>query len=206
MRWRPGEHVVMRYGREGRFDGARPLRIVGEAGGYVAAWLAPGTPTMIPTLEDGRPIRSAALAEQFSSARIAAPWTWAGEGILILIPDRGAHSVWLFWSEQGVFEAWYVNLEQRHRFTEHHIDTCDHVLDLVVLPDRSWRWKDEDEFAAAVDHGWFDRRLAADARREGARVIQLVEEWQSPFADGWERWRPDPSWPIPELPDDWDAA
>jgi hypothetical protein len=29
-----------------------------------------------------------------------------------------------------------------------------------------------------------------------------VQGWASPFCDGWEHWRPDESWPIPELPAD----
>jgi len=26
-----------------------------------------------------------------------------------------------------------------------------------------------------------------------------------PWPTGWEAWRPDPSWPVPELPPGWDA-
>lgn len=204
MRWRPDDVVVMRYGRNGRFDGAEPVRIVGERGGYVAAWLAPGTRTMVPSLGDGRPIRAATLAKRFSAERLAQPGRWHGEGILKLIPERGAHSIWLFWSPERAFRGWYVNLEEAHTFSRRRIDTCDHVLDVWVEPDRSWQWKDEHELLAAVEHSWVAPELAAEVCAEGERVIGLLERWKSPFADGWEQWRPDPSWPVPELPEDWE--
>jgi hypothetical protein len=33
-------------------------------------------------------------------------------------------------------------------------------------------------------------------------VEKLVASWGAPFRDGWEDWRPDPAWPLPDLPDD----
>jgi uncharacterized protein len=205
VRWRPGEHILMRYGRNGRFYGARPLRVVGDGGGYVAAWLAGGTPIMIPRLADGRPIRSVPIVERVLGGRSAVPGTWEGAGILKLIPAAGAYSVWLFWHENGVFLGWYVNLEERHRFWAGGIDTRDHVLDLWVEPDGSWQWKDEAELAAAVEYGALTAELAKEIRAEGERVAGMVERWECPFADGWERWRPDPAWPLPALPADWAA-
>jgi len=37
-------------------------------------------------------------------------------------------------------------------------------------------------------------------------VEAIVSRWEPPFADGWEHWRPDPSWAVPDLPADlaWD--
>jgi uncharacterized protein len=35
-------------------------------------------------------------------------------------------------------------------------------------------------------------------------VIARVEEWAAPFDQGWESWRPDPEWPLPEVPAGWD--
>jgi len=69
-----------------------------------------------------------------------------------------------------------------------------------VERDGSWRWKDEDELAVAVEVGFFTAEQAASFRAEGERVIA---EW--PFATGWEDWQPDPSWPVPSLPADWEA-
>jgi hypothetical protein len=34
--------------------------------------------------------------------------------------------------------------------------------------------------------------------------VRLIESWDAPFREGWEEWRPDPSWTVPVLPVDWD--
>lgn len=81
----------------------------------------------------------------------------------------------------------------------------DHVLDVVIEPDLSWRWKDEEELAEAVGLGLVTPRAADAIRAEGERVIAQLEARRSPFCDGWEHWRPNPAWPIPKLPVGWDA-
>ena len=75
----------------------------------------------------------------------------------------------------------------------------DHVL-------LRWSWKDEHEVPVAIAEGFLTEDEAAAARAEGERVIELVERRASPFSDGWERWRPDPSWPVPALPEGWADA
>lgn len=196
----------MRYAHGGRFVGARPMRVVEDGADHLVAWLAPGTPVVVPSLADGRPIRAAPLERRFLDPRTGVPDEWRGQGILKLVPRDGEHSVWLFWDEHWRFWGWYVNVEARHRFWAGGVDTVDHVLDLWVGPDRSWGWKDEDELRAAVAQGAIDAPQAAAIRAEGERVARLVERWESPFRDGWERWRPDPAWPVPRLPDGWADA
>ena len=84
-------------------------------------------------------------------------------------------------------------------------DTMDHLLDIVISPDRSkWRWKDEDEFKVAVEIGLYSMEKARAIRAEGERVIQLLEADQPPFCDGWERWSPSLERQNPVFPDAWD--
>ena len=49
-----------------------------------------------------------------------------------------------------------------------------------------------------VRQGRFTLGDVAAIRAEGERVLA---EW--PFPTGWEDWRPDPSWPVPELSAAW---
>jgi predicted RNA-binding protein associated with RNAse of E/G family len=72
-----------------------------------------------------------------------------------------------------------------------------------VDPDRSWRWKDEDHLAEALDVGLFTAQQAKAMRAEGERVIERIEAWAAPFDEGWENWRPDPDWPLPSIPNGW---
>jgi predicted RNA-binding protein associated with RNAse of E/G family len=117
--------------------------------------------------------------------------------------------VWWFWDDDGQFECWYVNLEERAvRWDDgavSGVDVVDQDLDVVVAPDHSWRWKDEDEFAerlAFPEHYWVRDEAAVWA--EGRRVIKIAEAGEFPFDGTWTDFVPDPSWRVPELPAGWD--
>ena len=62
------------------------------------------------------------------------------------------------------------------------VDIVDQDLDVVVRPDLTWQWKDEDEFAerlAFPEHYWVSDEKAV--RAEGERVIRLAEAGAFPF-------------------------
>ncbi len=100
----------------------------------------------------------------------------------------------------GTFLCWYVNLQEPLRPSPIGFDTRDQALDVVIDPDGTWSWKDEDHLAAAVERGRFTCGEAAAVRAEAERVI---EAWS--FPTGWEDWRPDPAWVPARLPARWDA-
>jgi predicted RNA-binding protein associated with RNAse of E/G family len=81
----------------------------------------------------------------------------------------------------------------------------DQALDIVVSPDLTeWHWKDEDEFEEAQALGLISEDRAQELRAEGERVIEHLMARKQPFNQGWESWRPDPEWAVPELPEGWD--
>ena len=71
--------------------------------------------------------------------------------------------------------------------TEHEgfVDSMDQALDVVVDPDGTWQWKDEDDLEECVALGIFTPEQAAAVRAEGERVIAA-----RPWPTGWEDWRP----------------
>jgi hypothetical protein len=75
-----------------------------------------------------------------------------------------------------------------------------------VYPDRSWVWRDEDEFAQAQRVGLMTPRTARRVQEAGRAAVEVIRAWGTPFRDGWEDWRPDPRWRVPTLPDDWDRT
>ena len=98
-----------------------------------------------------------------------------------------------------------MNLEQPHRRDGRDgraTISSDHVLDIVVQPDRTYHRKDEDELAEAVRQGRYTAAKAAAIEVDADEVEAVIDAWGSPFCDGWESWQPDPAWPIPPLPDD----
>ena len=86
------------------------------------------------------------------------------------------------------------------------VDIVDEDLDIVVSPDRAWRWKDEEEFRerlALPEHYWVSDEAAV--RAEGERVIKEIEAGVFPFDGTWCDWQPPPTWAPPsELPVGWD--
>jgi len=203
--WPTDTEVLWRYQRPGSStESLRPMRVVRDDGDGLVAWLAPGTPVLRPVLRDGADLRSVPLEERFDVARHGRATrldTWQGQGILKVAPTGVPWSVWLFWRDDWSFDCWYVNLEHVHVRTADTVVTQDHVLDLVVRPDRRVERKDEDELEVAVAAGRFTC-AEADAYRDDARAAEdVVRRWGPPFRDGWEHWRPDPAWPVPSLPE-----
>jgi hypothetical protein len=199
-----GSVAVLRYFERGRLVGALPTTVAAERP-LPALFLAAGTNGRWPTV-GGRPVRDVTLEERFTSEWGTAERPWLQSDSLILSEPRAAHSVWLFWEAPARrFQGWYVNLEDPWREFALGFDTRDHTLDLWVEPDRTWSWKDEDELEVAVRVGFYSAGEAAAIRAEGERVVERIEAWAPPFSEGWERWQPDPSWPVPVLPPGWDA-
>jgi uncharacterized protein len=127
--------------------------------------------------------------------------TWRDFHRLRITQWKRAHSLSLLWDAGWNFRSWYVDLQEPLRRTQLGFDTRDQALDVVVEPDGSWQWKDEDHLAELTRLGAFTSAEAAAIHAEGERVID-----ERPWPTGWEDWRPDPTWPLPQLPEDWDVV
>ncbi|MER6913635.1 DUF402 domain-containing protein [Streptomyces sp. NPDC000594] len=213
QRWAPGDHILWRYrghgphpsGRE-HVDICRPVTVVQDSAETLAVWMAPGTECVKPVLADGTPVHQQPLATRYTAPRTVMRDRWFGTGVLKLARSDEPWSVWLFWDPGWKFKSWYVNLEEPRTRWAGGIDSEDHFLDISVYPDRSWLWRDEDEFAEAQRAGLMSHRKARRVRAAGAAAVEVIRAWGPPFADGWEHWRPDPRWRVPELPADWGSV
>lgn len=112
------------------------------------------------------------------------PMEWDEHHVLAVTRPRRAHSLWLMWTRSWAFKCWYVQLQSPIVRKPRAIETMDHALDLVINPDKTWHWKDEDDFAEAQQVGVFTAEEAAAVRQEGERVI-VERQWIT----GWEDWR-----------------
>ena len=163
-RFRPGDPALFRFIWPGKVFWALPGTTVEETADRVALWIAPESPFKRPPVIPVPVPRVAALDWTHSDER------WLGGGVLMLHERGAAHSIWPRWDEDGDFGGWYVNLEEPWQESPFGFDTTDHALDVVVAPDRSWHWKDEDDLAEAVDVGLFSRAQADAIRTEGERA------------------------------------
>ncbi|MBA0051340.1 DUF402 domain-containing protein [Streptomyces sp. AJS327] len=204
--WAPGTQILWRY----RANGAahhhicRPMTVVRDSPELLAVWMAPGTLCVKPELADGTPVHREPLATRYTKPRSLVRDHWSGSGVLKLARPGDPWSVWLFWERDWRFRNFYVNLEEPRLRWAGGVDSEDHFLDITVDAHGHWEWHDEDEFAEAQRQGLMGPRQAARVREAARRALDRIRAWDPPFGDGWEDWRPDPGWPVPRLPDDWD--
>jgi hypothetical protein len=205
----PGETVVLQEVWRGRVWAARPMRVVRDDGDSVALWFPRGTRWMAPTDDPGRPWQED-RGERLAECAARGEWCfreleWEVD-TLWLMREGDWHAVWVSWLPGGERWGWYVNLQEPFRRTPRGFATMDLMLDVIVNPDRTWHWKDEDELAVFVERGAFDAALARKARAEGLEVARRAENGEPPFSEPWHDWRPDPEWTTPELSDGWDRC
>lgn len=194
--WRPGETVLLRSVFRGKIRWATPHRLVEHTDERVATFLAVGTDGIRPSNYRTKPYAEA-LLERWTLVR----QPWHTHHVLRLTPFGRGHSLDLYWRENWEFVCWYVNLQKPLRRTALGFDTFDEQLDIVVDPDETWRWKDEAEFEDLVGAGILTRAERDEIRTEAERVLD-----ERPWPTGFEDFRPDPSWPLPQLPEGWDVV
>jgi predicted RNA-binding protein associated with RNAse of E/G family len=212
--WPTGTQILWRYGGGPLGTGAaitedgitsvphfaEPVTVVRDDADALVAWLAAGTPVLRAERADGL-CRRDDKSTLFTAETVQDVGVWTGYHVLRVAPTGRPWSVCAFFAEHsGEFAYWYVNLEDPHVRDEHTVYTSDHVLDLVIEPDRSMARKDEDELELAVEQGLYDAATAAAIEANATEAESIVAAWGPPFCDGWEHFRPDPAWPIPGLP------
>jgi hypothetical protein len=157
-------------------------------------------------MPEGSPLR---FAPDFFGA--PHPWSytdrWRGHGVLQLQRPDEMHAVWVLWTgPDRDFTGWYVNLQEPFRRTRFGIDTQDLELDIVVSPDGSWHFKDDERLEGWIERGRWTPAEVAAIRAEGTRIGKMLDAGKRWWTDDWATWRPDPDWSLPELPANWDRT
>ncbi|HLL67098.1 MAG TPA: DUF402 domain-containing protein [Micromonosporaceae bacterium] len=173
-------------------------------------WLPTGVPAARQVDEHGRGPRGVPFGDWVDAPKRLIESVYRGPSTLKLHLPGMPHSVWWLFNADGVFAAWYVNLEEPAVAWDDGdaagVDLTDHDLDIWVWPDRSWEWKDDDELAERLgfpEYYWVSDPAAVWAA--GRRVIPLIEAGAYPFDGTWCDFRPDPQWMTPQaLPSGWD--
>jgi hypothetical protein len=183
-------------------------RVVRDDEAGLLIWVADGSPLRDVIAADGRLFHEVPFEDWGTVPKKLAELTWAGDALMLHPPGAG-YSVWWFFGPGPEFRGWYVNLERPGvRWTQAGlagIDTIDYDIDLTVAPDRSWEWKDEEQFAEHLryDHYWVDDEAAV--RTSAAEALSLVKAAAFPFDGSWCDLRPGPAWMKGSaLPAGWD--
>jgi hypothetical protein len=193
MSRRPGDVVVRRDVWHGQPKVAWGGIVVADVPDLLALYMP-----------EGSPLR---FAPDFFGA--PHPWShkdrWHGHGVLQLQRPGEMHSVWVFWEgAERKLGAWYVNIQEPFRRSRFGFDTQDLELDIVVSPDGSWRYKDDERLEGWIERGRWTAAEVAEIRSEARRIGGLLENGNRWWSEEWAAWRPDPTWPQPTVPDAWD--
>jgi hypothetical protein len=196
--WAPGETVVIRDVKQA---GPHSGRVTHAS----AAIVVEDSPTRLVLYEPlGSDVRAGRIDWMTGALDGPHPQTRHTTDRLTVAFPGASHAVSLmFRGGGGPFICWYVDLQEPFRRVPGGIVTCDQALDIVIGPDRQWRWKDEDHLARMVELGWIGEDRARALYEEGEAVIEAARKGAPPFDDRWTEWTPEPTWPRPTLPDDW---
>jgi protein associated with RNAse G/E len=132
-------------------------------------------------------------------------YLWRTNRLLLLLEPEKYYSIMHFWDDaSSQFKCYYVNFQVP--FTRSHcgIDTLDLDLDIIINPDLSFEWKDEDDYQTAIDHGIIFPEWIQGIEAAKHEIFDKLERHQYPFDGTWLNWMPEPDWSPPKLPADWD--
>lgn len=207
IRFEPGQTIVRRsVWDNGRITGIEAARVISDDDSGLLTWTAAGSDCAVRTTLSGESIRKMPLAQRKLIPTMLSPQTWISTNFLCLTRAATAHSIWWFFDTDLSFAGWYVNLEAPPKRWYGGVDTRDQALDIWVEPDRTWNWKDEDEFAERTGEENFWTAVQAERiRAEGERVIPLIEAGLYPFDGIHTDFQPDPTWEPSRFRPEWDT-
>jgi len=187
---------------------AVPHRVVSSTGSQLVTYLPTGAVSVLatnrdmPGTEDLTRDERKLLALKTCQAR-AVEHPEAPDKLSFYQPGRWSRTNLGWDAATGAFLGWYVNFELPPQPTAVGIVSKDLVLDLWVDADRTWRWKDEDDYLRALADGVLDPSIRPELDAEAVRVLEELATRTGPFAAAWTTFRPEPTWPIPCLPSDY---
>jgi hypothetical protein len=203
----PTSTVVRRDAHRGMVWSATPYRVVQDDPGLPVLALWPGVERLAATTsaKARRPgddvARNEAIHCLAEGAWTLRPRIWRETTRLVLSPPDAYFTVSLFFFDDDDSRwTWYVDFERPYRRTSVGYDTLDLMLDLVIAPDGTSHWKDEDEYDQGRRLGIItddDHKNVSQAKEQ---VLSLLERREGPFDESWTTWRRDPGWPRPTLP------
>jgi hypothetical protein len=163
----------------------RSAVVVNDSAQLIALYTPPKSEALVAVSRDGRHLRMP--TEEWSLQ----PALTFDSGLLGLHVPGTQHSILVIFNPPPGGAPWYINLESDLQRTDGGFEYEEHVLDILVEADlATWRWKDEDELAEAVELGLFTAPQAAEFRAEGESALEWLLSRRPPYDRDWPGWRP----------------
>jgi len=205
MTWKPGDIVAWRGIYDNRVWHVQPTIVIKDSPDELVLALLTGTECIAEeNYPDGNKYENRRWDFKNKPWNMAA-YTWRTNRLVLILEPAKYYSTIYFWDDNSnEFLCYYINFQLPFKRSHYCIDTLDLDLDLIINPDYSHRWKDEDDYQKAISYGiilpeWIGG--INDVKRE---VFDKLENRQYPLDGTWLDWKPDPNWSPPKLPENWD--
>lgn len=203
--WQPGDVISWRGIYRNRIWHCQPTILVRDSPDEIALTLLPGTECIAErTYPQGKTDANRRWSFIKKDWHLAT-YTWQKNRLLLLFEPEKYYSTVLFWNHQSNnFLCYYINFQLPFERNHQALDTLDLDLDLVIYPDFTHKWKDVEDYEKAIEYGVISPESVQSIESATAEIFRKLENRQYPFDGSWRTWIPDPAWPAPKLPQNWD--
>ena len=203
--WRSGDVIVWRGVFRNQVWHAQPVIVVKDTPEELCVTLLPGTECVAPEgYLDGKDSAKRRWSFKDKDWKLE-NYAWRTNRLLILLEPNTYYSTMFFWrADSNDFLLYYINFQLPFQRSHCGIDTLDLDLDLIINPDFSFRWKDEDDYQKAIDHEVIMPEWTQAIEIAKKEIFYKLEKRQYPYDGSWLNWMPDPDWLPPKLPKNWD--
>jgi protein associated with RNAse G/E len=203
--WKSGDVIVWRGIYRNQVWHAQPVIVVKDTPEEMCVTLLPGTECVAPEgYLDGKDSAKRRWSFKEKDWKLE-NYAWRTNRLLILLEPDTYYSTMFFWrADSNDFLLYYINFQLPFQRSHCGIDTLDLDLDLIINPDFSFRWKDEDDYQKAIDHEVIMPEWTQAIEIAKNEIFNKLEKRQYPYDGSWLNWMPDPDWLPPKLPKNWD--
>jgi protein associated with RNAse G/E len=203
--WQPGEVIPWRGIDRGRIWHVQPTILVKDSPGEIVMVLLPGTECIAEESYPKGKKNGKRRWDFINRDWQLAKYTWKTNRLLLLFEPEKYYSTIFFWNDSSDdFLCYYINFQLPFKRHDCAVDTLDLDLDLVIHPDLTYEWKDEDDYQKAISHGVILPEWVQEIDIATSEVMERLEKRQYPFDGSWLDWKPDETWSPPKLPANWD--
>lgn len=203
--WKPGDIVAWRGIYDERIWHVQPTIVIKDSPDEIVLTLLPGTECIAEeTYPKGKKNGNRRWDFKDSNWNLE-KYTWQTNRLLLIFEPEKFYSTILFWNHaDNDFLCYYINFQEPFRRSHCGVDTLDLDLDIIINPDHSFEWKDEDDYQKAIDHGIISPEWIRGIEDAKPEIFARLEKREYPFNGSWLNWMPDPNWSPPKLPANWD--
>jgi hypothetical protein len=203
--WNPGDVVTWRGIFNNRIWHVQPTIVINDSPDELILTLLPETECVAEARYPEGKKHGKHWWEFIDNDWTLKKYRWRTNRLLIILVPEAFYSTMLFWDDtSNQFLCYYINFQVPFRRRQWGIDTLDLDLDIVIDPDFSFKWKDEEDYQKAIEHGLITPEWVQGIENAKPEIFEKLEKRLYPFDGSWLGWKPDPNWEPPKLPENWD--